>query len=120
MRATSRIIRINELLKREIADLLEKEKFSSSCSLISITEVKTSSDLRHACVFVSVFGNDNTIKKRVLRFLEHNRYNLQKKISKDIILKYTPVLEFKLDDKMEKGDKVLALLAELEREEEEK
>lgn len=120
MRATSRIIRINELLKREIADLLEKEKFSSNRVLVSVTEVKTSSDLRHACVFISVFGDDSSVKKRVLRFLGKNRYNLQKKISRDIILKYTPVLEFKLDEKVEKGDRVLAVLAELEQEKEER
>lgn len=118
MTASTRIARVNEVLKREIADLLERKSFKegSSC-LISVTEVSTSPDLRHATVFVSILGGDDKTKRDALRFLLKNRYDLQKKIAKDIVLKYTPVLEFSIDKKIADGDRVLSIIRELEKDE---
>jgi ribosome-binding factor A len=114
MGAVDRIARVNEILKREIADLIERGGIAPSSSvLVSVVEVKTSSDLRNAVVFISVFGGNKEIKQEVLKNLHKNRKDLQKKVSRDVVLKYTPILDFKLDDRLEAGDKVLSMLEEL-------
>ncbi|MFA7231446.1 MAG: 30S ribosome-binding factor RbfA [Victivallaceae bacterium] len=113
MGSVSRITRVNELLKREIADLIERGMIAPTNSiLVSVTEVKTSADLRNALVFISVFGGDKNIKNQVVKNLLNNRVLLQKKIAHDVVLKYTPVLEFKLDDRIENGDRVLSIIDE--------
>ncbi|MCP3964942.1 MAG: 30S ribosome-binding factor RbfA [Lentisphaerae bacterium] len=113
MPSVDRITRVNELLKREIADLVERGGIAPSNSvLVSVTEVKTSVDLRKALVFISVFGGDKEVKHNVLRKLQKRRVDLQKNISRVVSLKYTPVLKFTLDDRMESGDRVLSILEE--------
>ena len=115
--SSQRILRVNELLKREIADLLERVDFNLENCLVSVSEVEVSSDLRKARVHISVFGGDDVLHENVMRFLRRHRAGLQKKISSDITLKYTPVLNFVSDSRIEKGDRVLAILEEMEMEE---
>ena len=114
--SSHRMLRVNELLKREIADLLERVDFSMKNCIVSVNEVDTSPDLRHAKVRISVLGGDDTIKLNIMKFLRRNRAGLQKKIAHDCTLKYTPVLEFISDDRIESGDKILAILAEMNEE----
>jgi ribosome-binding factor A len=113
---SQRMIRVNELLKREIAELLERVDFDLTGCLVSVREVDVSPDLRHAKVHISVLGGNDELNKKILRFMRNERVHLQKKISKDIVLKYTPVLEFSCDKRIALGDKVLAILDELETE----
>ena len=113
--SSQRILRVNELLKREIAVLLERVDFNLENSLVSVSEVEVSPDLRRAKVHISVFGGEEETHKNVMKFLRHHRALLQKKISSDITLKYTPVLNFVSDSRIEKGDRVLAILEEMEK-----
>jgi len=118
MSSAERIARINEILKREIADVIEKKQFMDGMScLISITGVKASQDLRHADVYVSIFGGDGKVRRAALDFLNKNRADIQASISKDVPIKYTPVLKFFVDKKVEEGDRVLNLIEEMERDE---
>jgi ribosome-binding factor A len=110
------MIRVNALLKREIAELLERVTFDLAQCIISVREVDVSPDLRHAKVHISVLGGNDIINKQVLKFLRKERGFLQRKISKDLVLKYTPILEFACDKSIEAGDKVLAILNDLESE----
>ncbi|MBN1864064.1 MAG: 30S ribosome-binding factor RbfA [Victivallales bacterium] len=113
MRA-QRMLRVNELLKREIADLLERIDFPIHGAIVSVSEVVSTPDLRHAKVHMSILGANEPLQKDIIRFLRGKRPFLQKQISKDITLKYTPVLSFDLDSRIEEGDKVLAIISEIE------
>ncbi len=115
--ASERIIRVNEILKREIADLIEKKQFNESNCLVSVTSVDTTPDLRHARVNISVFGGNEESRKNALRFLNRNRNDLQRNISRHVVMKYTPVLEFVIDGNLEAGDRVLDIIRELEQDE---
>jgi len=117
MKNYSRLDRVNELLRREIADLLERMDFHMENCLVTVSEVVASPDLRHAKVFISILGGKKVSQKeKVLHFMERHRHHLQTKISKDIIMKYTPVLEFIIDDSIEQGDRVLSIISEMEKE----
>lgn len=114
MSAPDRLTRVNELLKREIADLIEKEDFGGSC-LVSVTGVRSSCDLRNAHVGISVFGGGDDAKRKAIRILLKHRADIQRKIARDLTLKYTPVLKFELDSNIENGDKVLSIIEEMEK-----
>jgi len=109
-----RLIRVCELLKRELGLLVSREiKFEAP--LVSIRAVDITPDLKQAHVYVSVIGTDAQ-KNGALQLLEKNRPSLQREVSKRVILKHTPILNFKLDESIERGSRVIALLDELEEE----
>lgn len=110
-----RMLRVNELLRREIGLYLERELAQELGCLVTVTDVRTAPDLRHAQVYVSVYGEQD--RERVMALLHKRRREIQRTISKSIKIKYTPVLEFRLDDRMAEGDRILQLLAQLEEEE---
>mgnify|MGYP001289410733 CR=1 FL=1 len=114
MPAPDRMARVNEILKREIADLLEKEKFRDGECLVSVTGVNTSPNLRNAFVGISVLGGNDSLVRDVLKFLYRRRKDLQRIIAHDLKLKYTPVLHFETDRNIEAGDRVLQILKEIE------
>lgn len=115
MGEVDRLTRVNELLKRELADGLEKSLlFNTSGALVSVTEVKTSVDLRNATVFISIFVPKNGSKTAIWNEILERRIDLQKQIGRNLKFKHTPVLNFKLDERMEEGDRVLQLLNEMD------
>ncbi len=84
--------------------------------LVTVTGVECSSNLRDATVFVSVFspsGNAEAQKASVLEMLSKKRVAIQSMVASRIVLKYTPVLHFKLDETAEKADRVEKILREL-------
>ena len=113
--APDRLTRVNELIKREISDLIYRNSVSPSASvLVSVTEVRTSVDLRNATVSVSVFGGDNIARRMVLENLNAARRDFQTAMAKSLGFKHTPVLMFRIDNRVAAGDRVLELLAEME------
>jgi len=113
--STDRIIRVNELLRREIAEALYHvlNEASLDLSAITITRVIASRNLRHARVFVSIRDNQNR-RAHILGVMAKHRVEIQSLINKDLSLKFTPRLIFELDPSLEKGDRVLSLLSKLE------
>ena len=102
------------MLKRELADDITRGLISAPGMLVSVTEVKTSVDLRNATVYVSIFGGTPSDKERVMRELDRVRVDFQRSIATKLGFKHTPVLYFKRDLRQEKGDRVLEILSEAE------
>jgi len=113
--STDRIVRVNALLRREIAEALFRIMTESNFDLaaVSITHVVASRNLRNARVLVSILGHEND-RETMLNVLRRHRAEIQSLINKDLILKYTPCLTFELDTSVEQGDRVLDLLAHLD------
>ena len=115
--APDRLTRVNELIKREVSDLIYRNNISPSASvLVSVTEVRTSVDLRNATVSVSVFGGDKAAQRMVLESLNAARRDFQSDIARTLGFKHTPVLTFRIDKRVAAGDRVFALLEEMESE----
>ena len=112
--STRRLERVNELLKHEIGEIIRREFTIADVGLISVNAVETAGDLRTAKVFISVLGQPDQ-QKRALRLIGEKRQFIQGEIGRNIVLKYTPTLSFTLDDTIEKGNRVLKILDELER-----
>ena len=105
-----RLTRVNELIKRELANLFGRGLFSAPGMLVSVTQVVTSVDLRNATVYVSIMGGRAGEKESVMRQLEQLRVDFQKELAKNLAFKRTPVLTYKLDRRFEKGDRVLEII----------
>ena len=114
---TPRLVRVNELLKREIAEDIHRN-FSLSdfdCAAVTVTRVECAADLRDATVHISIFGHENE-RDRMITYLNRHRQEIIRLMIKRVKLKYTPRLHFVLDESIEDGDRILSLLAEMERE----
>jgi ribosome-binding factor A len=107
-----RMPRVNELLKRELGLLLERELRREGVGLVTVTDVKTAPDLHHAVVYVSVFGAPAQ-KTNVLNQLQRHRKTLQHAMARHVVLKFTPRLTFQLDETAENADRVTRLLDQL-------
>lgn len=106
--------RVRELLKREIGEIIRREFHVNEAGLITVNDVDLGGDLRSAIVFISIFGNPEQ-QKRGLQLLNDNRIRLQGLIGKSVVLKYTPTLKFIIDDSLVRGNRVLQILDELEK-----
>src|SRR5205823_598400 len=80
--------------------------------LVSITEVETTSDLRHARVFVSVFGSEED-RESSLTALRNASGFLRREVAQRITFRHMPELEFRLDSSLEHGDRILRLLKQV-------
>ena len=112
--SVARIDRVDSLLKRVIAEGMFQVMQGDTVSpgLFTVTNVHCGKDLRDATVSVSVFGDDG-LKQTALQHLKHHARDFQALINRQVRLKFTPRLTFRLDLSLEKGDAVLAILNNL-------
>ncbi len=107
--------RVRELLKRAIGEAVRREFLVDDAGLITVNDVVVGGDLKSAVVFVSILGHAGQ-QKRGLALLEEHRIRIQSLVAKSVILKYTPTLKFVVDDSIVRGNRVLQILDELEKE----
>lgn len=111
---SNRINRINDEIRRELADQLRNLKDPRVSGMVSITRVDTTNDLRYARVYVSALNKDQ--EKDVLKGLKSASGFLRRELGRALQLRYTPELQFIGDDSIQHGAHILELL----RKEEEK
>jgi ribosome-binding factor A len=112
--ASRRVERVRSLLKREIGEAIRRELPVSKAGLITVNDVEVGGDLRNARVFISILGTPEQ-QKAGMALLEKERLRIQGIVAKSVILKYTPQLRFVADDSVQRGNRVLQLLDELEK-----
>ena len=110
---SNRTVRVNELVQREISDILRK-RYQSEAVAVTITEVRVSPDLRDARVFVSVVGDEATAEQK-LRWLKSKAGEIREEVGRRIVLKYLPKFEYILDQSAIRGARILQVLDEIER-----
>lgn len=110
MAVRRRLLRINDLLRDEISDLIARQVRDPRLSaVVTITDVETAPDLSHARVHVSVYGSENE-KAAVLIGLRHATGFLRHELAERIKLRQIPDLSFELDDSIERGVRVVSLI----------
>ncbi len=106
--------RVRELLRRAIGEAIRREFHVSDVGLITVNDIDVGGDLKSAVVFITILGNP-TQQKHGLQVLEQNRIRLQSLVANAVVLKYTPTLKFIVDDSIVRGNRVLQILDELEK-----
>jgi ribosome-binding factor A len=109
---SNRTVRVNELLQREISDILRK-RHQSEAVAVTITEVRVSPDLRDARVFVSVVG-DEAMAEQKLRWLRAKAPEIREEVARRIVLKFLPKFEYILDHSAIRGARILQVLDEID------
>ena len=105
-----RIERVNNLIRREISDLLVRQvKDPRLGGFIAVTEVSTSADLRSAKVFVSSI-NLEADRKELLSVLANASGFLHNELKGRLELRRIPELTFHWDDSIERGERLLGLI----------
>jgi ribosome-binding factor A len=110
---TRRAERVSNLIRQEISVLLQEQVNDPRLrSLISVTKVSTSDDLKNAKVFVSVLG-DNITKNEVLQGFVSASGFLRRELASRVRLRQIPELKFQFDDSIEYGTKILKLIEQV-------
>src|ERR1022692_729692 len=109
-----RLQRVRELLRRAIGETIRREIAVGEAGLITVNDVDVSGDLKSALVFISILGNADQ-QKRGFQMLNRHRKRIQGLVGRSIVLKYTPALRFVLDDSVVRGNRVLAIIEELDK-----
>jgi ribosome-binding factor A len=112
--ASHRLLRVGELLKREIGEALRREMPVAEAGLVSVNEVEVAGDLKTAKVFISFLGSSEQQRTNLKR-LDEIRPRIQDLIARSVVLKYTPRLTFILDDSVARGNRILQIMDELEK-----
>lgn len=112
---SNRTLRVNELILRELGDILRK-RYQDEASAITIIGVEVTPDIREGKAFVAVTGDEEQTRD-AMRWLRRQAQAIRFELGRRIVLKHMPVLAYELDTSTERGNRILGLLDELEREE---
>lgn len=112
--AKHRAGRINEEFRREISSIIQSDLKDPrvGATMVSITNVNVTKDLRYAKVYVSIFGGDDE-KKSTLDALKNSSGFIRREVGHRINLRYTPEIIFELDNSIEYGMHINELLAQM-------
>lgn len=104
--------KLQELFKEEASAILQRQLRDPRIGFVSVTEVELSGDLRHAKIFVSVLG-DEEAKRRTMEALARAAGFVRSELGRRVTLRHTPEVLFRLDESIERGTRVVALLREV-------
>lgn len=105
---SNRIVRINELVQREISDIL-RQRFTAESVAITVSEVRIAPDLRDGRVFVAILGDEAEVAGR-FRWLQKRSAQIRAELAKRIVLKFIPHLTYVLDKSSDRAARVLQAL----------
>jgi ribosome-binding factor A len=112
--APGRMRRVDEALRAVLSDAIAKDLRDPRVGFVTVTGVKTSPDLRHARVFVSVLGAADT-RDESLSGLRSAHGFLQGRLAAELSLKHTPALTFEYDESVDRGMRISRLLNDVDR-----
>jgi ribosome-binding factor A len=118
--SSGRMRRVDEAVRQVIGDAVAADLKDPRVGFVTVTDVKTSADLRHARVYVSVLGeggrpSEPEQRDATLEGLRSAHGFLQARVASELRLKRTPALEFHYDDTTDRALRVDALIDEIDR-----
>lgn len=109
--SSTRILRVNELIQRELSNLLRR-RYKDEAAPITITAVEVTPDTRYGKVFVSITGDEEQTEDR-LKWLRKHAKELRFALGEIIVIKHMPVLTYEVDTVTERGNRILGILDEI-------
>ena len=103
--------RVNELLRREIGQVVQKD-YEWHGKLVTVSDVEVTQDLKEGKVWIGVLGGDAA---PVIDKLNRDHGAIQSKVMRRIVLKSTPVLHFRHDSSAVRGVDIVNLLEEVDK-----
>ncbi len=113
---SGRTKRVAELIRHEIAELLQRGVKDPRVGFVSVMEVKMSPDLRYADVYVSLFGSDSA-KKGSLAGLRNSSGWIRRELGKHLRLRFTPEVRFHEDTRLDAAYRLEEVIEQIHNEE---
>jgi ribosome-binding factor A len=107
-----RMRRVDEAVRAVLSDAIAKDLQDPRVGFVTVTAVKTSPDLRHARVYVSVLG-DEQARAETLDGLRSAHGFLQARVASELTLKHTPMLTFQYDESVDRGMRITQLINDI-------
>lgn len=108
-----RLERVAKLIREELSELLQRQvKDPRLGEFLAITDVSVSPDLKYARVFVSRIGTEEE-KQELLAVLSSASGFLRRELTRRLNLRSIPELSFHWDDSIERGDRILHIIDEI-------
>ncbi|MEK9648530.1 MAG: 30S ribosome-binding factor RbfA [Gammaproteobacteria bacterium] len=112
-RVSTRVDKVADLLKKEVALLIQSEVRDPRVGMASVTGVKVSKDLAHAMVYVTLLGKSNAEEAQEgIEALNKASGFLRSMLAKEVSMRITPKLKFIYDDTLVKGQHLTSLIDE--------
>ncbi|KGK88510.1 MULTISPECIES: 30S ribosome-binding factor RbfA [unclassified Clostridium] len=114
--AKHRAGRINEEVRREVSDIIQRElKDPRVNTMVSVTKVDVTKDLSYAKVYVSIFGDEES-KNITLQALKNSSGFIRREVGHRIKLRVTPQILIELDNTIEQGMHIDEILSKIKKE----
>ena len=111
-RGTSqRQLRVGELVRHKVAEMLARGEIHDdtlASSVITIPEVRLSSDMKLATIYIMPLGGEDV--KPVLAALDRHKRFIRGEVAEAVNLKFAPEIRFKFDDTYDEANRIDALL----------
>jgi len=112
---SDRMARVNRQLRQDLAELIPgriKDPRVHAAPMVTVVEVRTTPDLRHAKVYLSILGEE-TQRRSALEAIEGAGGFLRMELGRRVRLRYTPELHFTLDESLDSADRIDRILDEI-------
>ncbi len=109
--SSDRMRRVDEAIREVLSDAVNQGLKDPRIGFVTVTDVKTSPDLRHARVYVTVLGGDDE-RAATLDGLQSAHGLLQRRVAAELRMKRTPTLQFLYDDTTDRAMHIERLLSE--------
>ncbi len=108
---SKRIEKVNELIKREISQILLRDIEFPSETLVTVTRAESTPNLIESYVFISVIPEQKA--EQVLRILDRQVFGIQQKINRSLNMRPIPKIIFKKERNTSEADKIEKILEEI-------
>ncbi len=115
MHRYKRSVRVADLIRQEVADIIQYRLKDPRVGFVTVTEVKISDDLKHGSVYISILNRET--QDETLKILNASAGFVRSELGKRVRLRYTPQLVFRIDELVEQGAKIDRLLNKIKNEE---
>jgi ribosome-binding factor A len=109
--------RVGQQLQRALSELMRRELRDPRLGMVTLTEVRMSSDLSYATVYYSVLGADPQLAQEIL---DEAADYLRGPVGRSLGLRHSPELRFVKDELIEGGARLSALIHKAVKEDEER
>ena len=111
-----KIDRLNNIIMREVSMILEREVKDRGIEFVTVTAVKTTSDLSFSKIYVTVLNDEK--RDEIMKALENASGFIRKTLADRIEVRHIPKLEFVYDESIEYGNRIEAKIKEIHENEE--
>lgn len=113
---TTRQEKVKVLLKEEVSDIIRRELKDPRIGFVTVTDAEVTPDMSYAKVFVSVLGTDEQ-RQATMQALRSAKGFVRSEFAKRAAMKSIPEIDFRFDESIEHGARIMELLESIKREE---